>query len=134
MRSSRLPWLAPASLRPRARAHSTKTGSFNRASACCGETERSRRVQAAVDGRPVRRRHALEREDRAEPQTAHDRQVQPADVLGQVCQRVRALVARILGRVGQSPDPAGIEHDNEGAAAHGRILAQALVARGCALK
>jgi hypothetical protein len=44
------------------------------------------------------------------------------------------VVARVLAGVGQRPDAAGIHDDDEGAAAHRRILAQALVARGCALK
>ena len=87
-----------------------------------------------MNGRMDRRGDALEREDRAEPQASQHRQVQAADVLGQVAERVRALVAGVLGRVGQCPDPAGIQDDDEGAAAHRRILAQVLVARGCALK
>ena len=71
------------------------------------------------------------------PRLPSDRQVEAAGVLGEVRERVRALVAGVLDGVGQRPDAAGVEHDDEGAAVArltGRILAQPLVARGCALK
>ena len=65
-----------------------------------------------------RRGDALEREDRAEPQASEHRQVQAADVLGQVrraCSSPRRPA--YSAGVGQRPDTAGVQDDDEGAAA-----------------
>jgi hypothetical protein len=68
-----------------------------------------------VEHRRWRRGHAAQRQDRAEPETGEDRQIEAAAVLGDVRQRVRARVA-IRVRVRQGADPAGIDHDDERAA------------------
>jgi hypothetical protein len=94
---------------------------------------RPERVQPAVDHRMLGRRYAEQWDDRAQPEPAEHREVEAADVLGQVRERVRPLVARVLAGIWKRADPAGVEHDNEGAAAHARIVAQP-VARGWALK
>jgi hypothetical protein len=87
-----------------------------------------------VDDGPLDRRHPLDRDDRPEAETFEHRHVQAADVLRDVGERVGPLVARVLGGVGERPHSAGVEHDDERAAAHAGILAQRCVARGCALK
>jgi hypothetical protein len=87
-------------------------------------------MQAPVDHRVGGGRHALQLDDRPQPEPAEHRQVKAPDVLRQVRERVGALVARVLAGVGQGTDAAGIEHDDERTAAHGPIVAQALVARG----
>ena len=59
---------------------------------------------------------------------------QAAGRLREVAERVRAGVA-VVGRVGQRADAAGVEHDDERAAAH-RVpqSGRAADARGCAAK
>ncbi len=77
---------------------------------------RPERVQPAVEDRVGGGRDAPERQRGAEPERAHRREVEPADRVGEVAERVRARVA-VVGRVGQRPRPAGVEDDHEGAPA-----------------
>jgi hypothetical protein len=70
------------------------------------------RVQAAVERRRARRRDALQRQDRAEPEPLHPRQLQTAGQLGQMGERGGARVA-VVGRVGQRARADGVEHDDD---------------------
>ena len=68
----------------------------------------------AVQNRRRRRRHALNRDDRAEPQRPHDGQLQTPGQLGEMRERVGPLVA-IRGRVGQGAHSTGVHDDDSGA-------------------
>ena len=76
----------------------------------------AQRTQPPVHDRRGRRRHAAQREDRAQSQPAQDREVQPAHDLGQVPERVGAGVA-VGVRVGQRAGAAGVEHHDHRPAA-----------------
>ena len=65
------------------------------------------------------RRHALQRQDAAQPETPEHGQVEPADGFGEVAERVRAAVAIVAG-VGQLAGAAGIRDDDERPPAHRR--------------
>ena len=68
------------------------------------------------------------------PSASQRRQRQPAGGLREMSERVRAGVA-VVGGVGQRADAAGVEHDDERAAAHRRPQAgRSADARGCAAK
>ena len=69
------------------------------------------RMQPPVDHRIGRRGHALDRDDRAEPEPPERRQIEPADALGEVAEGVRTGVSVGVG-VRQSADSAGIHHDH----------------------
>ena len=69
-----------------------------------------------MDHRIVGRRHALDRDDRAEPEPPERRQIEPADPFGEVAERVRARVSVGVG-VRQSADSTGI-HDYDGRTGH----------------
>ncbi len=73
-------------------------------------------MKAAVDHRVLRRRHSLDRDDVAEPEAAERGEIEPADPLGEVPERVRAGVA-VVGGVRERPDSAGI-HDDHGRTWH----------------
>jgi hypothetical protein len=73
---------------------------------------RPERVKSPVHDRVGGRRHALDRDDRAEPEPFQRRQVEAAHPLGQVAQRVGAGVALVEVGVGQGSHPAGVEHDH----------------------
>ncbi len=73
-------------------------------------------MQATVQHGLGRRGHALERQDRAQPEPLQHGKLEPAHVLGQVAERVGALVALVVAGVGQGPHPAGVEHDDGGPA------------------
>ncbi len=60
---------------------------------------------------------ARQRQDAAEAEPSEDRQLQPADRLGDMRERVRALVA-VLRRVGQRPHATGVGDDDERPPAH----------------
>ena len=97
-------------------------------SACCGTTPISsqwpvvdslpgpERVEAPVDHRIVGRRDPLDRDDRAEPEALERGQIEPADPLGEVAERVRAGVA-VRVSVRQRADSTGI-HDDHGRTRH----------------
>jgi hypothetical protein len=73
-------------------------------------------VEPPVDHRVGRRRHPLDRDDVAQPQPLERRQLEPADALGEVAERVRAGVAVVPG-VRQLAHSAGI-HDDDGRTCH----------------
>jgi hypothetical protein len=87
---------------------------------------RPQRVQAPVEHRRGRRRHTEQRTDAAEPQRTEGRQIQAAEMLGEMAERVGVRVAVVVG-VGQRADPAGVDHDHEGAT-HRRVCPQDRVA------
>ena len=75
--------------------------------------------QATGDGRRSGlRRAALERLDVPEAEGLHVRQIESADGLRDVSERVRALVA-VLAGVGQLAGPHGVEDDHTGSAVSG---------------
>ncbi len=77
--------------------------------------------QPAGDRRRTRlRRATLELLDVAQPQRLETRQIEPADCLGDVAERVGALVP-VLGRIRQLSGPDGVE-DDDARPWHGGIL------------
>ncbi len=72
-------------------------------------------MQAAVDDGRDGGRHAQDRGDVAQPEVAEGRQVQPADALGDVRERVGAGVA-VVGGIREGADAAGVEDDDSGPA------------------
>ncbi len=69
-----------------------------------------------MDHRIVGRRHALDRDDRAEPEPPERGEIEPADAFGEVAERVRTGVSIGVG-VRQSADSTGI-HDDDGRTGH----------------
>ncbi len=91
------------------------------------------RVQAAVDGGVLDGGHALQRQDGPEAELAQCGQLQTADGLGEMGQRVGARVAVVAG-VGERTGPARVDHEHDRPpVGRGRGGAQR-EARGCALK
>ena len=81
------------------------------------------------------RRYPSQREDRPEAERGERGEIEPAYRLGEVPERVRALIA-VGGRVGQRADAARVNHEHDRPAARPLHLhaSSQLVARGCALK
>ena len=65
------------------------------------------------------RRNALQRQDAAQPEAPEHGQVQAADRLREMAERIRTAVAVVAG-VGQLTSAAGIRDDDERPPAHGR--------------
>ena len=76
-----------------------------------GFLSRPERMKASVDHRIRCRRHALDGDDRAEPEPLERRQLESPDPLGEVPERVRARVAVSIS-VRQRAHSAGIQDDD----------------------
>ena len=80
-----------------------------------GVLARPERMQPAMQDRGGRARHALQLQDRPEPETLERREAQAAGLTRQMTQCVRAGVAVVRG-VRKRADTTGVEDDHEGAA------------------
>ena len=69
-------------------------------------------MQATVQHRRRCRRHALQREDVAQPQALEHRKPQAADDARQVAERVRARIP-VVGGIGQRTGATGVDDHDE---------------------